>query len=223
MKEFLEDKKILLIGEVHGTTANCTVLEHFYSLCAQDYPRITVALEISEGVGELLDELVKNNATDLPLELERSEVAESGRISKQHLHVIQRLAKQGASFAYVREDLNGWNETDKEMARRIRELSQECDLVVACLGNMHTQKSTFLSTWTEGKYVCNPVGKLLSDESKSVLVRYCDTGYYNFGKVGHISDWECGNKKLLELTNCSREEAPHDYEIFVSEGHPVKT
>lgn len=221
MDTLLKGSKILLVGEVHGTTANVEVLKYLHTILHVQCKSITIALEISKDLGEVVTEFDSDKSKEFIQEIRETEAFQSGRISGYHIAIFKELFRRGVTFLGIREEYPDWNTTDVHMSERIREAAGCSDIVVAFMGNMHARKSGFSADWIPRGYECHPVGELLADQAKSLLIRYCDTEYVNFGKRDGIKDHDCGTAPLLNVKEHESNGRIFDYELFVDGGLAV--
>ncbi len=202
-------KNIILLGEIHGTEGNLWALQTLIDELDIEYSKITIALELPTSWNSALLKLSNGNEVRLLELMADSEELLSGRISKTHIDKYLELAKQGVVFVAIRDNHDDWNTTDKAMAQNILEVSKDRNIVIATLGNLHTERTESVVTWG-GEYTCHPTGELLKEVATTVLIRYANTKYINFGVIGETVDTECGFAGIIKSDTGS-----HDYSICI--------
>lgn len=205
-----------MLGEVHGTEANIWALQYMVNYLQDIGRSVVVALELPLDWNDAIDQLNNENSSVLKLLIEKkTEEYQSGRISILHLTAYEQLVRQGVKFYPIREDTNDWNKTDALTAENIHRITENHpeSVVLATLGNMHTQKSPFEADWLPTNYTCHPVGELLADQATSVCLKYENCQYSNFETIGTLHDANCKQKLGTDILLESFDSDDYDYKI----------
>lgn len=209
-------KKIILLGEVHGTEGNLWGLMHLIKLLEVGNHSAGVALELPTEWNGVLNNLSQNNVDKLYKLISDSEELKSGRISEVHVHTYLKLVEKGIRLYAVRDNHDDWNETDRRMQQNILDISSDIDIVIATLGNLHVGKEVFVAEW-DTNYTCHPVGELLASNATSIIMRYSNSEYRNFNNIGKLENHECTNSCKKDKVSLSKElqNRNYDYEMYI--------
>lgn len=171
-----------------------------------------------------MDELNNGKTKNLSKVILESEEYKSGRIGEKHLDAYKELIKKGVRFTAIRENKIDWNDTDFIMSTNLRTLLSKEMLVIAVLGNLHVLKNSFRSHWNKsGDYICHPVGELLKEEATSILIKYKNCKYRNFGKTSKINQDDKGvlAKNNPVIVPGNEKQSSCDYHLWVADANSI--
>ena len=208
-------KKIILVGETHGTQGNLTALSYLIS----NIPNAVVALELPMEWQPSLESLSNGFGDSLKEVSQDSDVVTSGRLSEYHISkYLEMVSTYQTKFLPLRKESDDWNAIDNHIAKELLRLSDTTDqVIIACLGNLHVRKRSFDHPAIP-EYVCHPVGELLKDKSTSILIRYGTGGYTNFEQTGSFNNPEVmsvlGEEELVLKESSSTD---FDVELYIKD------
>jgi hypothetical protein len=147
----IENKKIILLGEVHGVRENVKIIKKFIDSIEKKGLSITVAFEWPSKINHDIQKFLNNE--DVLLNWKNWEFVhyKDGRISKEHILFLDWIKNKNKILPPERkhdifcfsEDDKSWDGRDLKMAENIKSLLMSKDnkrIVLAIMGNLHAQK-----------------------------------------------------------------------------------
>ena len=160
LKEKIKDKKVILLGELHGTKEIPQVILDFLKSLDEEF---NLLMEIPDEFQKNIEEFYKEPSPD-------------GRNSKEYLDLIKTLNKKLYcidSFAKNQE------EKEENLAKNILDLSNE-KKTIAILGEIHASKEKI----NFGEQEIIPTGNILKEKLKGdllcVRIKPSKGKYFNF-------------------------------------------
>lgn len=220
-----QDKKFLLLGEIHGVKENIGTLKLLVGSCLnKDDSRLVIAFEWpAELTGEINDYLkgkVKLNWRKWNFVKYRD-----GRISKEHLKFLNWIKKINLKIPENKKikiqcfDVSAkkWNTRDEKMARiLLRAGKGKKNKVIAIMGNFHAQKEPFFMNTK--KHV--PLGTHLPKRATSNIKLEYLSGYFFNEKLKRFPPIK--NIKKIPISSFQKiKESGYDYVFYIKKANPI--
>lgn len=200
LKDKIRNKKLILIGETHGTKEIPELLSKFFSEIAKEED-FNVCFEIPEEF--------QNN----PQEFFKNEEIGDGKNSKEYFELIQNLKnldnRVGIIFV-VPSNARDQKELEKGIARKIRNVLDN-KKTFAILGDIHASKNLFSFNGLKFETVGHILYKEFKEDFSNIRIVPKTGEFFNFGikKVAENFSNEEFNKNfdyvltLEKSTSCS--------------------
>lgn len=190
LRDFLASKKIILVGEIHGTKTTPETFGNLAASLADEKLKTLVILEITQGSQAAIDEFLKTgNESALRRDSFFAREYQDGRSSKAMVSLLRTLSKLPNVMVLCMDPMEGiqtmtGQERDTGMASFINARRIGYDRTLVLAGNIHSRIS--IGTPWDPNY--RPMGyelkqmatDLQSDQLFNILVRY-----------GRIGAWTC--------------------------------
>lgn len=193
----IKDKKVILIGEIHGTREIPLLLKTYFDRMSKVYS-FDIAFEIPKNNQEIINKFLEAGSDFLlkktPFFLQS--LPTDGRNSAEYFHLIKSIfhinkhndkkIKIFCIDVHTEENIRNQNDREKKMAENIFEKITSGKKLFVVLGNLHASRKK--CKFDDG--IVLPVGYLLSKkvDNKIFSINICPlTGkFYNFAikKIG---------------------------------------
>ena len=221
----IKQKKIILLGEMHGVMENVEIIKTFVTSLEAEGVSIVIALEWPTKINSDIQVFLNNTETMLPWQNWDFVQDKDGRISKEHIVFLQWLKvrnkallsdKKHNVFCFS-EEHKSWNVRDLKMAQNINSIlnNHSQKIVLAVMGNLHAQKKEFM---LDGETYM-PLATHLS--KKDIISFKCDYrcgSFFNHTLQFFKSCKECDNENIFIKLSPIEE---FDYYIIVPCAHAV--
>lgn len=155
LKKDILNNDFIIIGETHGIKENLDVVKYFINfLTDQNIPTV-FGIEWPSDLNMEINDYIIKNKSDLNWKRWAFSGSPDGRISKEHLKLIDWLRKKQIPIKCFDDNDKDWNDRDKKMAINMLRISKEHknNKVVALMGNLHAKKHSF----DLNNQLCHPV------------------------------------------------------------------
>lgn len=210
LSDFLKMKKVIIIGEMHGTSTVPELFGNVVASVADSKSKTLVVLEISQSSQHSIDTFLKSDDESvLKKDPFFRRKYQDGRSSKAMVSLLRKLAKLPGTTVLCMDPMTGFNtmtgqDRDTGMATIINTKRVGFDHTLILTGNIHS--STALGTPWDKSY--RPMGyelkamakDLNDDQLLNILVRY-----------GKVDSWNCQGSEVSGCKAYVREEIPSDY------------
>jgi hypothetical protein len=208
---FIEQKKLIVLGEIHGTKEVPDLFGKFISLVANKNKKILVALEITQSSQSAVNNFLKNrDEKELKNDNFFSRKYQDGRSSEAMVDLLKKLA----TFENItvlcmdpRETINSQmtgQERDTIMAKFIANNIEQYEKTFVLAGNIHTS-SAVGTPWEEDF-------RPMAYELKSMLTHLPENKFLNI-LVRHerVNAWTCQGNEVERCTARYGETISSDY------------
>lgn len=213
--DFLKMKKIILIGEMHGTSTVPEIFGNLVDSIADSNTKTLVVLEIPQSSQKTIDSfLINEDDSVLKADPFFTRDFQDGRSSEAMVKLLRRLAKLPNTTVLCMDPMSGFNtmtgqERDTGMASFINSHRVGYDHTLVLSGNIHSSAS--IGTPWDKRY--RPMGyelkamikDLRDDELLNILIRY-----------GKLDAWNCQGNQASDCKVHYGEEISSDYSMAVS-------
>lgn len=184
--DFLAQKKVLFVGEVHGTHEVPQFFAGLVKTVASEERKTLVALEIDQSSQKAVDEFLESgDATALKRDPFFKRADQDGRSSVATIALLRKLAKL-PGVTVVCMDPASSDRRDNGMAKFLNERRAGFDRVLVLAGNLHTR----LSIGYEGDAGYRPLGY----EFKQIAKDLGDADVMSLRmRYGTLNAWTCMN------------------------------
>ena len=197
--DFFKMKKVILVGEMHGTETTPELFGNIVSAVAEEKAKTLAVLEINQSSQASIDEFVKTgDESTLRKDPFFSREYQDGRSSKAMVALLNKLRKLPGVTVLCMDPMDGiqtmtGQERDTGMARFINTKRTGYDYTVVLSGNVHS--STAIGTPWDKTY--RPMAyelktmalDLETDQLLNVLIRY-----------GKVDSWNCQGAEASSCT-----------------------
>ncbi len=202
VREFLEEKKIILIGEIHGTQEVPELFGNIVATIASEKVKTLVVLEINQTSQSAIDAFLKTRKDAiLARDVFFSRKYQDGRSSKAMVGLLRRLSKlPNVTVLCLDPPIAVAQERDTGMASFINSKMNSYDHTLILSGNVHS--STVIGTpWDKnfrpmGYELKSMATNLNEDQIFNILVRYEKVDSWNCQGVDASSCFARYGKKL---------------------------
>lgn len=190
IRDFLGSKKVILVGEIHGTRTVPELFGNIVASLASNKERTLVILEINQSSQSSIDEFVKTgDERALKKDPFFSRDYQDGRSSRAMVDLIRKLSTLSNVIILCMDPMNGTQSMtgqarDTGMATFINSNRVGFDRVLVLSGNIHS-RTTLGTPWDKtyrpmGYEFKNMATDLKSDQLLNILVR-CEK----------VDSWNC--------------------------------
>ena len=221
----IKEKKIILLGEMHGVIENVEIIKTLVTSLEAEGISIVIALEWPTKINSDIQAFLNNTKTTLPWQNWDFVQDKDGRISKEHVAFLEWLKKRNKALLSDKkhdifcfsEEHKSWNTRDLKMAQNINSIlnNHSQKIVLAVMGNLHAQKKELIF---DGE-VHIPLATHLP--RKDIIAFKCDYrcgSFFNHTLKFFKSCKECDNESIF-IKPAPTEE--FDYYIVVPCAHAV--
>lgn len=176
LEEELKTKRLILLGETHGTDANIKAAFQFVSKLSPDI----LALELEPKWNKIIKKIEKDSPAEiLNLFDKESWILQAGVMNLEHIKFIKEFLKnKKRTVTFFAVQNPNWNRTEKASAVILKKAARK-GCVLAIMGSLHARKLPFIHKKTK----MIPIGSRLQKEAVSVRIRYVKGKAFNFGEV----------------------------------------
>jgi hypothetical protein len=210
ISDFFRMKKLIVVGEMHGTKTVPEVFAHIVASVASESSKTLAILEITQSSQSSIDQFLKTgNEAALRKTPFFTREYQDGRSSKAMVALLKALAKLPNTTVLCMDPMTGiktmtGQQRDSAMAAFINDKRVGYDHTVVLSGNIHS--STALGTPWDNTYrpmafeLKSMAKDLPSDQWLNILVRY-----------GKVDSWNCQGSEASSCSAHYGKEIPTDY------------
>jgi len=221
----IKEKKIILLGEMHGVAENVEIIKTFITSLEAEDMSVLIALEWPKEINSDIHAFLNNTEAILPWQHWSFVQDKDGRISKEHVAFLQWLKtrndillpeKRHDVFCFSEKD-KSWNTRDFKMAKNINSIlnTHSQKVLLAVMGNLHAQKKKLT---LNGKIYAPLATHLPKEDIVIFKCNYHCGSFFNHTLQFFKSCEKCDNKSIFIKPDTTEK---FDYYIIVPCAHAI--